>query len=643
MPARAKLLIRVAANYEEMFAAAFKALEATPGYTPMDNLADFSRATSWVKSEIAWAKKTFKGNNAWVTWWLRWVRLSFEKMYLPDMFEKDFAQIKVKAGGELTAGWDLPNGAAAFRAYQRSFEHYMGTPAPGIVAYRPGWKSIDGVIAALQKIEKEWQDARKSILKPQAGDKIVIQFPDGWAWWFLPRNSCDEESRAMGHCGNGGSSDDSERILSLRQKKGGNDWEPHLTFILDDQGFLGEMKGKNNDKPVQRYHQYIIPLLENDIVKGVKGGGYLPKHNFSLDDLTDEEREALYEKKPLLMPIKDYYAKFGADETFVQKVKTYFKESDGDDIKWMPELQKFQIEEFKDLGSLVENVGNRVANWAYEVLSGDSSDLNFDSGWGQTETAENMLDDLTNDEVEKIGQILAHDYADQVADWLEEAGYDPEEDEFDVTDTRDIAKFAKFVGAEALLDVLYRARETGLRHGTEVQISKALESAIDDSPYVKIGDSMWDTKFYEALDINTILQLIGDNESLDDYKRYNDDRTVRMSEPNYGYDGYDGKAAIEDFHDNYDVDKEFRAAVGLNGVAKFEKEKADDKLYVDERQRLMDEIRSHFSDASPAVKQELKAADQEFRNGNYEPLVKMVRGVIPDAFPFATVEEPVAA
>ena len=60
----------------------------------------------------------------------------------------------------------------------------------------------------------------------------------------------------------------SDTVLSLRQKvthDGEKYHRPVLTFILDDRGFLGEMKGRNNNKPSEKYHSYIVELLKSPI------------------------------------------------------------------------------------------------------------------------------------------------------------------------------------------------------------------------------------------------------------------------------------------------------------------------------------------------------------------------------------------
>lgn len=642
MPTRAKLLTRYAANYDGMFAAFFKALNENPEYAkggPKGQQA--VNGESWVQAEIAWAKKVFKGNNAWITWWLRWVRLSAEKMYTPELFEKDFAALSAKAAPDAPHASDVPSGGMAASQWHRVFEHYMGTPAPQLAAYRPGFKSILTVDSEMGKIEKEWQESRKGVLQPQAGDKAIIDFGDGWAWWLLDRHKCDEESRAMGHCGNGGSYDTSERILSLRQKKGGNDWEPHLTFILDSEGNLGEMKGKNNDKPVQRYHKYVTALLLNDIVKGMKGGGYMPEHNFAMQDLTEEEQNEVYEKKPALMPISAYYKRHGSDETFVQKVLLWLGDGNVSNTTttWSPELKEFVIQKYGNTKDLVEEHGNDTAQWCVKILDGDE-ELNTDSGRSREEDAESMLDDLENDQVEKIGLILKHEYEGELEEWQEQ-----ESEDFDPTRTNDIVRFAEYAGDDELLDALSRGYETGYRYGTETEIHNALEAAIKEAPYKQLPSDdgqtyFWDSPWLETMTPEKMVELIDNNETPDDFASDNEDLEIKVSSPYYGFSDYDKKGAVESFGEEYDVDQKFAESFGEEGIAQFEQQKALKNQYMEERSRLADEIRKKFADVSPEVRQELKDADHEFRQGDYAPFVKMVRAVIPDAFAFAPVEEP---
>ncbi len=145
-----------------------------------------------------------------------------------------------------------------------------------------------------KEMEDDWKETQdtRNILRytKQREPKLIMQFPDKFAWFNLKNPTCDvDEAKAMGHCGNRAAGKSGETILSLRQLvhevNGETHWYPVLTFILDEDGYLGRDEGQNNDKPVPRYHPYIIALLRSDIIKGIKGGGYMPSHNFHLSDL----------------------------------------------------------------------------------------------------------------------------------------------------------------------------------------------------------------------------------------------------------------------------------------------------------------------------------------------------------------------
>jgi hypothetical protein len=204
------------------------------------------------------------------------------------------------------------------------YEHYLHLNLRVINEYNPAGQLPSEVFAHFEKIEKEWaKDLAGTIpylTQPIEDPDVdsdpdsdhtnycfdVIDFGDGWHWVDLNDSSCDLESRAMGHCGNSGNS--GSTLLSLRylnKRRADEDswlWEPHLTFELEEDGMLGQMKGKANDKPAPKYHKYIIPLLTHKVtintkgesgffIKGIRGGGYRPETNFSLDDLTEEESD----------------------------------------------------------------------------------------------------------------------------------------------------------------------------------------------------------------------------------------------------------------------------------------------------------------------------------------------------------------
>lgn len=116
----------------------------------------------------------------------------------------------------------------------------------------------------------------------------------GYQWVSLDRSYCEQEKKAMGHCGNANYKH-GDNILSLRDKKN----RAYLTFIIND-GILGEMKGRGNDKPARKYHPAIIQLLLHPDVKAIRGGGYLPKSNFKFSDLSSIDQQRIRSQKPIL-------------------------------------------------------------------------------------------------------------------------------------------------------------------------------------------------------------------------------------------------------------------------------------------------------------------------------------------------------
>jgi hypothetical protein len=58
------------------------------------------------------------------------------------------------------------------------------------------------------------------------------------------------------------------------------------------------MKGKGNSKPSQSYHKYIVELLKLPIIKNIIDGRYLTENDFKLSDLTDEQREEIFNVNP---------------------------------------------------------------------------------------------------------------------------------------------------------------------------------------------------------------------------------------------------------------------------------------------------------------------------------------------------------
>ena len=122
--------------------------------------------------------------------------------------------------------------------------------------------------------------------------KPLIEFDDGFTWFDLEGKASEIESNAMDHCGRASDARVSQTLYSLRKPvtyKNMKFWKPVLTFAVGDDGKIREAKGYNNTKPLEKYHQYIVDFIKNDVVEGIAGGGYMPETNFSIRDLDEDE------------------------------------------------------------------------------------------------------------------------------------------------------------------------------------------------------------------------------------------------------------------------------------------------------------------------------------------------------------------
>ncbi len=141
-----------------------------------------------------------------------------------------------------------------------------------------------------KEFEKEFQEGSKRIIPVDKVDSNVevlhVCSNPNFVWFNLNTRSSSQESSAMGHCGR----DDCDTLFSLREKKfiGGKHygWEPHITASFhEDDGRLSQVKGRENKKPKEKYHKYIIELLDNGIVNDFGDSSYLQENDFGWEDI----------------------------------------------------------------------------------------------------------------------------------------------------------------------------------------------------------------------------------------------------------------------------------------------------------------------------------------------------------------------
>jgi hypothetical protein len=197
---------------------------------------------------------------------------------------------------------------------KQKLEHFGGsTHIPDIAQVRfDKHHDLHTGLQMLENAEKQYYDKiknNKNIVKPT---KKTTKFVQGVEkpnrhWFDLGKGSCRSEGKAMVHCGNVPTEVEGDRILSLRteHKIGDKTYhEPHLTFIYNN-GFLGEMKGRGNDKPAKHYHREIANLLKDPRIKGIIGGGFKPKSNFHFSDLSPELQQEVLKANPNLITSAD--------------------------------------------------------------------------------------------------------------------------------------------------------------------------------------------------------------------------------------------------------------------------------------------------------------------------------------------------
>jgi len=144
------------------------------------------------------------------------------------------------------------------------------------------------------------QNADKNHLVQPSGTKF-LDLGNGKAWYSLGKGSCSEEAKSMGHCGNEPSEVAGDDILSLREEHRTSDgkiWHKPTTTVINNDGYLGESKGRANTKPQDK--EAMTTLLKDPRIKANIGGGYDSSRNFNFNDLDlEDQKELAHKYKPL--------------------------------------------------------------------------------------------------------------------------------------------------------------------------------------------------------------------------------------------------------------------------------------------------------------------------------------------------------
>jgi hypothetical protein len=231
------------------------------------------------------------------------------------------------------------------RSISTSIQHWLSLPIPKLQTYLKNVSPNEQwyvVARTVDEMENEWKQSAGQWIDvtddmKKGNIKEFINFGN-MGWFTLMRPYCEQEGKAMGHCGNKGAFAHTDTVLSLREMKKQKDGillaKPNLTFILKSGEFLGEMKGRGNQKPQEKYHPYILSLLthkENGkyLIKDIEGGGYLPEKNFDIEDFSYENLVKLTDERPDLM---------------AKRLEVYFREWTWDDADTGRRTEKYPPE-----------------------------------------------------------------------------------------------------------------------------------------------------------------------------------------------------------------------------------------------------------------------------------------------------------
>ena len=208
-------------------------------------------------------------------------------------------------------------------------EHFLAMNIPCIQDTAFGYEVPDLLIETLYGCEREHRKklADRKALIPDAvarQRRVFLQTSNpNFVWFDLETSDSQEESDCMStteghHCG----SDAGATLLSLRQRRELEDgvyWSCHITASLYPDGAVGQIKGKANAPPAERYWPLILEMLFDPRVTYVKKGSWKDWHDFSVTWLTEEEQEEIAEAKPNLFILSEYIKRFGSDTLLLDR------------------------------------------------------------------------------------------------------------------------------------------------------------------------------------------------------------------------------------------------------------------------------------------------------------------------------------
>lgn len=311
----------------------------------------------------------------------------------------------------------------------------------------------DDFMETFQEAE-HWHENLKSsgkTIELEGDMELIHEFDDGYYWVDNHSSNCQVEGDAMGHCGN----TNADTILSLRSPDG----EPHISVAFDYDGTYRQAKGKQNKKPVEKYHKYMYWLFDNDEYQIKRyQAEYQQGEDFKVEDLPEELREEVLEKYPSIDPTYAIRSIIDNETLSEQQKFDAFVELDEEQEIFEGEFEsELEFDPTDDMVIVQKDVDprdyakehDRVFEWSMDVLN-HTQFLDFD-----VVDAFPYLDDIDTDrfpyESDEMQELLNHAkhedddlYHEYVEEFLDYEGADEPFEEF-VKDGDELIEFVKFL------------------------------------------------------------------------------------------------------------------------------------------------------------------------------------------------------
>ena len=353
-------------------------------------------------------------------------------------------------------------------------------------------------------------------------------------------------------------------------------WVPKIEIIFNNKG-LATVTGVKGEKPEHEYYNVIMDALKHfDEIKSLTVSDY--GEFFTLNDISEPEREELFRIKPSFATPEYIYKRLGVGEEFVEKVNQILDQIDEYhemDIQWETyddEFKAFPVGIRMPLQTFLEERSseNRNGIWVYKLLTGDEFMDFYESPSPDSSESETILDGFKKAYPDRYEELVNH----VVNEFFEEesqAEYDfgtPEKFKAYLMNTSDLVDFAETEDIGDIKQAFDVAHRRGLEIGAENEAYEHFEGYLknlhnedtgnryegydDNSVFYKVipdqGCYTCDsTHVQQYISIDFIFDALA-SKNADDLKLdYWQVRGLGDAPYGWGYTGYDLGAAVEEF------------------------------------------------------------------------------------------------